>query len=90
MTASTRLTTKGQVVIPKAMRDRLKWRAGTRLLVRLLPEGGLALDAAGVRGKEQSADDPIERAFGALRNCGADLLGALEADHRAELEAESS
>jgi len=90
MNASTKLTTKGQVVIPKAMRDRLKWRAGTRLLVRFLPEGGVALDAAGGRSEEQSVNDPIERAFGAFHDCGADLLGALEADHRAELEAESS
>lgn len=89
MTVSTKLTTKGQVVIPKAMRDRLRWRPGTRLVVRFLPDGGLALDAAAVRSKELPADDPIERAFGAFRNCGADLLSALEADHRAELEDES-
>ena len=54
-------------------------------MVRLLPDGGIALDAAAVSKKDVPADDPVERAFGAFRGCGADLLGALEAEHRAEL-----
>jgi AbrB family looped-hinge helix DNA binding protein len=90
MTASTRLTTKGPVVIPKAMRDRSRLRPGTRLMVRLLPDSGLALDAAAIPKKDVPADDPVERALGAFRNCGVDLFGALEADHRAELADEST
>ena len=89
MSSSTKITTKGQVVIPKAMRDRLRWKPGTRLHVRLLVEGGLALEAIGPSMTAAAADDPIERAFGAFRECGEDVLGALEADHRAELADES-
>ncbi len=33
MVARTRLSTKGQVIIPKAVRDRQGWRAGTELEV---------------------------------------------------------
>jgi hypothetical protein len=30
MKAATRVMSKGQVVIPEAVRDRLRWRVGTR------------------------------------------------------------
>ena len=88
MRSSTKITTKGQVVIPKAIRDHLRWRAGTRLQVRLLLEGGLALEAVGPSSDDATAEDPIERAFGAFRECREDVLGALEAGHRAELDDE--
>ena len=39
MHASTVLSEKGQVVLPKAMRDALRWGAGTRLQVRDTPDG---------------------------------------------------
>lgn len=39
MHASTVLSEKGQVVLPKAMRDALRWVAGTRLAVRDTPDG---------------------------------------------------
>ena len=86
MSSFTRLTTKGQVVIPKALRDRLRWRPGTRLAVRLLPEGGLALDAPAATAAEGAKRDPIDRAYGALRGCRTDILAELEEDHRAELD----
>ncbi len=45
MTANERLTTtistKGQVILPKAIRDRLQWDAGTRLQVETTAEGVL-------------------------------------------------
>lgn len=37
----TRLSTKGQVIVPREIRDRLKWRSGMRLIVEDTPEGVL-------------------------------------------------
>ena len=55
----TRLSTKGQVILPKAIRDRRRWRPGIELEVEDRPEGvllkarerkkgGSILDLAGV------------------------------------------
>jgi len=45
MSAAERLTTtvstKGQVILPKAIRRALRWEAGTRLTVENTPEGVL-------------------------------------------------
>jgi len=38
---TTTVSTKGQVILPKAIRERRKWRAGTRLVVEETPEGVL-------------------------------------------------
>lgn len=38
---TTTLSTKGQVILPKALRDRLRWPAGTRLVVKDTPQGVL-------------------------------------------------
>jgi len=38
---TTTVSTKGQVILPKAVRDRRKWPAGTRLVVEETPEGVL-------------------------------------------------
>ncbi|MGF6226182.1 AbrB family looped-hinge helix DNA binding protein [Inquilinus ginsengisoli] len=38
---TTTLSTKGQVILPSAIRRRREWRAGTRLLVEETPEGVL-------------------------------------------------
>jgi AbrB family looped-hinge helix DNA binding protein len=43
--AAAILSSKGQLVLPKALRDRRGWRAGTRLVVEERPEG-LLLRAA--------------------------------------------
>ncbi len=37
----TRISTKGQVVLPKAIRDRRGWAAGAELIVEERPEGVL-------------------------------------------------
>ena len=38
---TTTVSTKGQVILPKAIRERRQWRAGTRLVVEETPEGVL-------------------------------------------------
>jgi AbrB family looped-hinge helix DNA binding protein len=38
---TTTLSTKGQVILPKSIRERRRWGPGTRLLVEDTPEGVL-------------------------------------------------
>ena len=38
---TTTVSTKGQVILPKAIRDRRQWPAGTELTVEDIPEGVL-------------------------------------------------
>src|SRR5204862_93494 len=80
MRSSTKLTSKGQVVIPKPLRDRLRWRTGTRLEVEALADGTLRLAPA--------VDDPIARLAGCLHE--GDPIAALEAEHRAEVDRDAS
>lgn len=35
----TRISTKGQVILPKALRDRLHWKPGMELDIEARPEG---------------------------------------------------
>jgi AbrB family looped-hinge helix DNA binding protein len=42
---TVRLSTKGQLILPKAVRQRRRWQAGTRLLVEDRPEGVLITPA---------------------------------------------
>lgn len=42
---STTVSTKGQVILPKAVRDRRRWSAGTKLEVEERPEGVLLKSA---------------------------------------------
>jgi AbrB family looped-hinge helix DNA binding protein len=44
--ARTRLSTKGQMILPKAIRVRRKWDAGTELSVEDTPEGVLITSVA--------------------------------------------
>jgi len=81
MREATRLTSKGQVVIPKKVRDRLSWRPGTRLEVLALPDGVELRRAEPARGE-------TDRLIADLRGCliEGDALAAHEAEHRAEVE----
>jgi AbrB family looped-hinge helix DNA binding protein len=78
MKGATRVTSKGQVVIPKPVRSRLRWRPGTRLSVEEQKDGSVVL-----RPIEQAEPD---RLYGRL--AGLDLLGDLETEHRAEVAAD--
>lgn len=43
---TTKLSTKGQLILPKALRDKLNWHAGTRLIIEDTPEGVLLKTAS--------------------------------------------
>ncbi|MET0605941.1 MAG: AbrB/MazE/SpoVT family DNA-binding domain-containing protein [Beijerinckiaceae bacterium] len=52
---TTRLSSKGQVIIPKAVRQSKRWAAGTELTVEERPEGVLLRPASSKR--KYSIDD---------------------------------
>ena len=61
---STTVSTKGQVILPKAIRDKLRWDAGTRLIVENR-EGGVLLSAAPL-----FAATDVDAVFGSLAFAG--------------------
>ena len=61
---TTTVSTKGQVILPKAIRDRLHWKPGTRLTVEDTADGVL-LKAVPVFLPTRSED-----VFGSLRHDG--------------------
>ena len=61
---TTTVSTKGQVILPKGIRDQLSWTAGTRLVVESTSEGVL-LRAAPVFEPTRPED-----VFGSLRRSG--------------------
>ena len=62
---TTTVSTKGQVILPKAIRQTLRWEAGTRLVVENTPEGVLLKPAP------VFAETPGEDVFGCLTCDGA-------------------
>ena len=62
---TTTVSTKGQVILPKAIRQALRWEAGTRLVVENTPEGVL-LKPAPVFAEARGED-----VFGCLAHDGA-------------------
>ena len=77
-TGATRVTTKGQIVIPKDTRARLGWKPGTRLQVE---EAGRSVTLRPLEG------DEFEQWLEELEGClgRGDPLKELEADHREEI-----
>ena len=53
--AQTIISTKGQVVLPKAIRDKRRWKAGTRLTVEERADGVLLKPVA--KQKVRTIDD---------------------------------
>lgn len=81
MKSATRLTSKGQVVIPKPVREQLRWKSGTPLTIEIIDEGAVRLTLL-------AAADPIDSLYGCLKDLPRDPLADLEAEHQAEIEAD--
>lgn len=64
---TTVISTKGQVILPKAIRDQLHWGAGTRLTVENTPEGVL------LKSTPMFAASSIDALFGSMRYEGPAL-----------------
>jgi AbrB family looped-hinge helix DNA binding protein len=75
---SVKLSSKGQLVIPKDIRDVLGLEAGTRFQVQV-QNGKIVL--------EPLAQSPIDALYG--KYAQVDLLDDLEAEHQKELEREA-
>lgn len=76
---TTRLSTKGQVILPKLLRDHLQWSAGTRLIVEEAGDGVL------LRKAPLFAASSVDQAFGMLARPGkAKSLEEMEAAVQAE------
>jgi AbrB family looped-hinge helix DNA binding protein len=81
MKSATRVTSKGQVVIPKPVREQLRWAAGTELAVEIVGGGAVRLIPL-------EAKDHIDSLYGCLKDLPRDPLADLELEHRAEIEAD--
>ena len=81
MKSATRLTSKGQVVIPKPLREQLRWASGTELAVEIMGDSAVRLTLL-------KAEDPIDLLYGCLKDLPGDPLADLEAEHQAEIEAD--
>jgi AbrB family looped-hinge helix DNA binding protein len=79
--AKTRVSTKGQVILPKSIRDRLQWSPGTELSVEETAEGVL------LRRSSRRTVTSLDEVFGSLSVAGrrltlADMDDAVAAEAR--------
>jgi AbrB family looped-hinge helix DNA binding protein len=74
----TRVSTKGQVILPKAIRDRRGWTAGAELIVEDKPEGVL------LRAASKSEATRFEDVAGSLGP--VDRVVSIEEMHQALLD----
>jgi AbrB family looped-hinge helix DNA binding protein len=81
MKSATRVTSKGQVVIPKPVREQLRWASGTQLAVEIMAGGAVCLTPL-------EAEDSIDILYGCLKDLPRDPLVDLEAEHQAEIAAD--
>jgi AbrB family looped-hinge helix DNA binding protein len=78
---TTVVSTKGQVILPKAIRQRRDWRAGTRLIVEETPEGVL------LKRERIFPETRPEDVFGSLRYDGpAKTIEEMDAGITAEVK----
>lgn len=78
----TRLSTKGQVIVPKEIRDRRKWTSGMRLIVEETAEGVL------LRPDRLFPPTTIEEVAGSLRSLVKRPLTLEEMDEAITAEAQ--
>lgn len=64
---TTVISTKGQVILPKAIRDQRHWPAGTRLTVEDTPDGVL------LKATPAFPETAIDAVFGSVRYSGPAL-----------------
>lgn len=65
--AATVVSTKGQIILPKAIRDRRRWAQGTRLTVEDTPDGVL------LRATPLFPPTELDAVFGAMKHGGPAL-----------------
>ncbi len=65
--STTVISTKGQVILPKALRDERRWGPGTRLSVEAAPEGLL------LKALPAFPATTVDAVFGSLGNSGKSL-----------------
>ncbi len=70
---TTRSSSKGQMVIPKSVRDALNIRDGTELEIELLPENAFKVSV-----RRADCITPVRELAGALAGCGRRLTPAEE------------
>jgi AbrB family looped-hinge helix DNA binding protein len=71
---TTRVSTKGQVILPKAVRDRLNWTPGTSLVVESTETGVL------LRAAPRFKPTTLDEVFGMSRRPGQRALTIEEMD----------
>ena len=64
---TTVISTKGQVILPKAIRDQRQWPTGTRLTVENTPDGVL------LRASRAFAETSVDAVFGSMAYAGPPL-----------------
>jgi AbrB family looped-hinge helix DNA binding protein len=77
----TRLSSKGQVILPKSVRDAHRWQPGTEFVVEDLPEGVM------LRAMKPFPPSRLEDVAGSLRYTGkAKTLAEMEEGIRTEVK----
>lgn len=78
---TTRLSSKGQVILPKSVRDSHRWQPGTEFVVEDLPDGII------LRALKPLAPSRLEDVAGSLRYTGkAKTLAEMEEAVRIEVK----
>ena len=80
MTATTRLSSKGQVVIPARLRRALGWRPGEQLTVEVPAAGARTLVLS--RRASDEADAAVARGYAWFAQGRRDLVAALHESRR--------